>query len=398
MDDPSGVLPPAREEFPTEVDDELEAIKKEMSDLRHQLEFIPSGHKEHSKPVDKFGYAIQWTTRPPYHPPEDWKALEVGRRRTAAATYLEEKGLFAAKRDGAAVLHAILEGYCEREGYAAPVLPHRDNADTGSRGGGSLHAGQTCAETITQGKKCTTRDEQGEPCCMSSMVDIAMLVTHATQDQREKSPEIDPPESFYECTARDVGTAERLARPQAKAALKKQWDCLRACGTRGCWDEDNPWESGKCRRNAGITRRLLMSVVSWAFVWRRTFTFPKARRDGSSRVGLLTRETRSRTKRAIGRFSRNSNPAHPRWPGPRSPTSTRCWKAARANRQTPKWHTHKPCSRDLKLGLSCLQSYGPRNGARSVSGYTVNPSAVCCMRCTATLTPGGFGRDTAMLT
>lgn len=36
--------------------------------------------------------------------------------------------------------------------------------------------------------------------------------------------------------------AERACSAEAKAALKKEWDRLRACGTNGCWDEANPRE------------------------------------------------------------------------------------------------------------------------------------------------------------
>lgn len=55
-------------EFQTEVSDEFEAIQ-EMNDRRHQLEFIPSSHNTHGKPVDQCGYVIQKTSRPPDCPP-----------------------------------------------------------------------------------------------------------------------------------------------------------------------------------------------------------------------------------------------------------------------------------------------------------------------------------------
>ena len=35
-----------------------------------------------------------------------------------------------------------------------------------------------------------------------------------------------------------------------KAALKKEWDRLRACGDRGCWDEAHPREQRAVEREA----------------------------------------------------------------------------------------------------------------------------------------------------
>lgn len=40
-----------REDFPTEVYDELEAVQQEIAELRHQLEFVPSGHSVHGTPL-----------------------------------------------------------------------------------------------------------------------------------------------------------------------------------------------------------------------------------------------------------------------------------------------------------------------------------------------------------
>ena len=48
--------------------------------------------------------------------------------------------------------------------------------------------------------------------------------------------------SLYACTARTVDRSERSWNAEAKAALKKEWYRLRACGEKGCWDESNPRE------------------------------------------------------------------------------------------------------------------------------------------------------------
>ena len=58
------------------------------------------------------------------------------------------------------------------------------------------------------------------------------------------------------CTARDVGKKERSENDDAKAALKKEWDRLRACGKHGCWDERTPEEKSEVQarhRKAGTT-------------------------------------------------------------------------------------------------------------------------------------------------
>lgn len=48
------------------------------------------------------------------------RRLDGGAAANGPATYLEETGVLAAKRDRAAVLHAILEGYRERGGVRCP--------------------------------------------------------------------------------------------------------------------------------------------------------------------------------------------------------------------------------------------------------------------------------------
>ena len=55
---------------------------------------------------------------------------------------------------------------------------------------------------------------------------------------------------FYACTARTVDRTERSWNAEAKAALKKEWDRLRACGDKGCWDEANPRERSDVENEA----------------------------------------------------------------------------------------------------------------------------------------------------
>ena len=40
------------------------------------------------------------------------------------------------------------------------------------------------------------------------------------------------------CVARDVPLEERRETPAAQAAMRKEWDRLRAAGPQGCWDEN----------------------------------------------------------------------------------------------------------------------------------------------------------------
>lgn len=86
---------------PTTIYDEMGDLRKEIFDLRHQLEFIPSQSE----------YTIQCTNRPPYHSPEAWQAMGIRRRRNAAANYQAEVCVSVAKNHLAAALHAVLEGY-----------------------------------------------------------------------------------------------------------------------------------------------------------------------------------------------------------------------------------------------------------------------------------------------
>lgn len=90
---------------------------KQIFDFRHQLEFVPSGRNVYGKPTDQFGYVIQKTARPAYHPLEDWQVMEIGRRRKAATIYPEEKQVLAARGGRPANLQAILEGYSACGGY-----------------------------------------------------------------------------------------------------------------------------------------------------------------------------------------------------------------------------------------------------------------------------------------
>lgn len=97
-------------------------------------------------------------------------------------------------------------------GYVAPARLHSDSEAMAD--GGALRAGQTCAGAIFPDDTARHRRSAGRTCanlarcCMLSMIDTAMPVTHVTPEHREKPPEIDPPESFYACTARDVRKAE----------------------------------------------------------------------------------------------------------------------------------------------------------------------------------------------
>lgn len=92
------------EEFRIEVYDELDAVKKEIEELRHDLEFTPYGHNAHAKPIDQFGHVIQKNSRQPYSSPEEWKEMEIGRRKKATATFAAKRSILDSKGDRAASL------------------------------------------------------------------------------------------------------------------------------------------------------------------------------------------------------------------------------------------------------------------------------------------------------
>lgn len=89
------LFPPVSEQFTAAVYGEVGHQKKGISDLRHQLEFVPSGHNFHGKPIDQFGYVFQRdeaSTIPPtcglacdghWSPPEDYdsRPRKAGARR-----------------------------------------------------------------------------------------------------------------------------------------------------------------------------------------------------------------------------------------------------------------------------------------------------------------------------
>ena len=75
-----------------------------------------------------------------------------------------------------------------------------------------------------------------------------MPVTAPYSEHRERLDH--SPFSFYACTARPVDKAERNRTPEALAALKKEWDRLRACGDKGCWDESDPRERAAVEHEA----------------------------------------------------------------------------------------------------------------------------------------------------
>ena len=51
--------------------------------------------------------------------------------------------------------------------------------------------------------------------------------------------------TYHALTARDVSHAERKVSEPAQTALKLEWDRLRSCGEKGCWDEEHPREKSE---------------------------------------------------------------------------------------------------------------------------------------------------------
>lgn len=192
----------------------LQITKNEISDLLHLLDFAPSGHNVHRKPIYQLGHMTQHTTRPPYHPPEDWQAMEIVRRRKATVGRQEEKQVLAAKRSRAANLQAALDGYSARGGYIK-----LDPAAPGVSPSIPMSTAQSCASSASRGgaggmRGIVYRVNRSGACALlhASFIDIAMLAVDAQEKHCERT-QVDDPKPSYACTARGVGKSERMRRP-----------------------------------------------------------------------------------------------------------------------------------------------------------------------------------------
>lgn len=126
-------------------------------------------------------------------------------------------------------------------------------------------------------------------------------VMRVTPEHREKCSQVEEPRPFRVCMAHGVKRQERLSNPQAQAALQRKWGRLRACGTKGCWDERAPKERSQvaAERKAAGTNPL--SGGSSTFAWRRMSTSLNASPAGGSKAGPCIKEVTTRIRMATGR-------------------------------------------------------------------------------------------------
>ena len=248
------------EPFPQDMADEVRRLREQESELAWTYDYIPTSLDEQFHAVDQYGIRIQRTTRPPYIHPEQWMQTKGAARDRMLRDFdkgaKELKELRTRIRD----LEGELDDYRARGGVrpvgsgrmstspaAASVGVRRSSSpacdtgqvrrssspafDTEQTGGGTSR--QMASGLRDPSSACAAATER-------ATVDVTMPVTSASHEHRERDDPSVP--YFYACTARTVDKTERSWNAEARAALKKEWDRLRSCGDKGCWDEANPRE------------------------------------------------------------------------------------------------------------------------------------------------------------
>ena len=227
-------------------------------------DYIPTTLDEQLHAVDQYGIRIQRTTRPPYIHPEQWMKTKGAARDRMLRDF--DKGAKELKELRARIsdLEDELSEYHARGGVrrvgerrdsespaAATVDVRRSPSpacDTETGGGSAmLDVGGARGDSFSA---CAAHSESGN-------IGVAMPVTPQLHVHRERDDPSVP--YFYACTARTVDKTERSWNAEARAALKKEWDRLRSCGDKGCWDEANPRERNDVENEARKKKRTHIS-------------------------------------------------------------------------------------------------------------------------------------------
>jgi len=165
-------------------------------------------------------------SRPPYIPADDWKKYAAHQRREIMDDVRSDVKKYDALKERISILERILEEYRSREGVRIiRDTPGRYRA----RGiGGAPGSGDAApAMSVPRCAHVLVPDTGILP-----SMEVAMPTVVVTANERGLVRPLPHEMVSIACTARDVGRKERSENVDAKAALKKEWDRLRACGER----------------------------------------------------------------------------------------------------------------------------------------------------------------------
>jgi hypothetical protein len=241
----------------------------EFADVSHIPEKIVDEGEvgwDPSHPTAKFagqkGWILQngrWTRvvsgslRPPNVPPEQWKLASAGMRRRAIRDWEELQASSAGGGAGGSAEAAPPPSGGERPVPSpAPALVPPPSAASKSKKSRKKDgpvdpatpapsgAGSGCPESSDEGATTDVPDTSDDDFCLPAVLTLP-------SGHRLHHPPDRPP--FNALVARPVGKKEAAEVPEAKAALQKEWDRLRAIK---CWDESGvrPWSevSNEARR------------------------------------------------------------------------------------------------------------------------------------------------------
>ena len=258
------------EPFPQEVVDENTRLREQERELAWTYDYIPTELDKSFHAIDQYGVRIQRTTRPPYISPDEWITIKGAARDRILKDF--DKGVKELKTLRARIRELEIE--IDDSHARGGVRLIRDRRDAHSSAAAVERVGRSSSPvgnsfsgsggSSTRRQECGGRDSfsacntarwhsrDSFPACVATKertsVNVAMPVIESYPEHRERDDPSVP--YFYACTARTVDRTERSWNAEAKAALKKEWDRLRACGDKGCWDEANPRERSDVENEA----------------------------------------------------------------------------------------------------------------------------------------------------
>ena len=224
------------EPFPNEAKEEMEELMKEETRLAWMYDYLSTDVDPHGHSLDQYGVRIQKTSRPPYVHPDEWLKTKTKDKEKIIKDFKEGASKLKEVRDKIHMLKGVIEEHYRRGGLrpvARNLAPEFAAAAEHESCGGSASTGRS---------QSASRDSVPTDAWTRKVDPAAVAMPVINQVQEHRPLDDSPATSFYACTARPVDRNERNQNKDAQAALKKEWDRLRSCGDRGCWDESNPRE------------------------------------------------------------------------------------------------------------------------------------------------------------